>query len=152
MLVAVSPDGTDAGRISSIGRVTSGRTATIVRLTLLLASLAWIGRPIATAVLGDAVLLHSVPVAPRLVAFTVFPTGLIVLLVVICLNRVLLHAVAWCTAGAVANCGELITTRAVADYIPVGEWMLSPGDVWLTIGTALLGLGAVKVVADGIRQ
>jgi hypothetical protein len=98
------------------------------------------------------VLLHYEPLSAGLFFASLFvPTALIATLTILCLNRVLLHAVAWCTAGAVANLGELLATGAVADYLPVGESWLSPGDVYLAVGLGLLVLGAVKVVYDGLR-
>jgi len=85
-----------------------------------------------------------------LVAFVVVPGVLIALSAVVrCLNRMLLHAVAWCTAGALANLGELLLTGAVADYIKAAGRVWSPGDAYLTVALGLLGLGVLKVIYDG---
>jgi hypothetical protein len=129
--------------------VTTGRTATMLWTSTGLALLAWCIRS-AGVVAPEHVVLHEAPV--DLPSLLVAPGLLIVLLVVICLNRVLLHGVAWIAAGVMANYGELIGTGALADYIPVGRSLWSPGDVYLTVGTALLALGAIKVVADGLAR
>ena len=130
--------------------VTTGRTATIASTVLALAFLAWVLRPIVGAVAPEVVLLHHKDVSAGLfLAFIFVPAALIVTLTIMCLNRVLLHAVAWCAAGAAANLGELLATGAVADYVPVGATRFSPGDVYLSVGVGLLALGAVKVVYDG---
>jgi hypothetical protein len=133
--------------------VTSGRTATIVLTALGLSLLAWGLRPIVGAVAPDAVWLHHKELSPGLLlAFIFFPGALIVTLTILCLNRVLLHGVAWCTAGAVANLGELVATGAVADYVQVGASRNSPGDMYLNVGFCLLVLGALKIVCDSRRR
>jgi hypothetical protein len=133
--------------------VTSGRTATIVLTVLGLSLLAWVLRPIVSAVAPDAVWLHHKALsAGLLLAFIVFPGGLIATLTIVCLNRVLLHAVAWSTAGAVANFGELVATGSVADYVQVGASRNSAGDLYLSVGLVLLVLGALKIVYDSRRR
>jgi hypothetical protein len=62
---------------------------------------------------------------------------------------VLLHAVSWILAGAASSLGELLATGSVADYVPVGQHRVSPGDLYLSVGIGLLALGALKVVYDG---
>jgi len=129
--------------------VTTGRTTTIVSTCLALALLAWALRPVVSLLSADHVLLHHVALGDRLFAFIFVSAALIGCLVVVCLNRVLLHAVAWCTAGATANLGELVLTGSVADYVPIGDHRLSAGDVYVSVGIMLLALGALKVVFDG---
>ena len=130
--------------------VTAQRTETIIRITVTLALLGWFLRPVVGAFAPGDVVLHRVPVdAELVVGFIATPAVVVALLVVRCLNRVLLHAVAWLCAGCATNLGELLITGAVADYIPVRARLFSPGDVYLSVGIALLGLGALKVVHDG---
>ncbi len=130
--------------------VTTGRMATMLWTSAGLALLAWLVRAAAQVVAPERVVFHEAPV--DLPSLLVVPGLLILLLVVICLNRVLLHGVAWVTAGVVANYGELIGAGAVADYIPVGQSRWSLGDVYLTVSTALLAIGALKVVGDGLTR
>lgn len=130
--------------------VTTGRTATILWTSTGLALLAWLVRAAAYVVAPERVVLHEAPI--DLPSLLVVPGLLILLLVVICLNRVLLHGVAWITAGVTANYGELIGAGAVADYIPVGQGLWSLGDVYLSVGTALVAIGAIKVVGDGLTR
>jgi hypothetical protein len=132
--------------------VRTGRTRTIVLTCAVLVPLAWALRVLAIAALGDEVIFHEAPAGDRLAWFALVSTGLIACLVFACLNRILLHAVAWCIAGAAANVGELVATGAVADYIPLGVNRLSPGDVYLIVGLCLLALAAGRIVRDGARR
>jgi hypothetical protein len=133
--------------------VTTGRTRTLVRTWLILAALAWVLRPIVSALAPGSVLLHEgLPPERLLASLVVVTTALICLLVVVCLNRLLLHAVAWCTAGMATNLGELVATGSVADYLQIGQRLASPGDVYMGVGFCLLALGGVKVVYDGHRR
>jgi hypothetical protein len=119
-----------------------------------LALLAWLSRPVVGALAAPSVYLHHKTLDPGQALGFVLVAGvlIVVFVVVACLNRVLLHAVAWCTAGLVANLGELLLTGAVADYIPVGGNAWSPGDVYLSVGIVLLGLGALKVIFDAATR
>jgi hypothetical protein len=135
---------------TSLPLVTSGRTATILWTSTGLALLAWLGRAAAYVVAPERVVRHEAPV--DLPSLLVVPGLLILLLVVICLNRVLLHGVAWITAGVTANYGELIGAGAVADYIPVRQGLWSLGDVYLSVGIGLIAIGALKVVSDGLTR
>jgi hypothetical protein len=130
--------------------VTTGRTATILWTTVGLSCLAWIASAVVSTVAPERVLLHAVPL--DLPGFLTIPGLLILLLVVICLNRLILHGVAWITAGCVANGGELLATGAVADYIPIRGSAWSLGDVDLAVGIGLLALGALQVVAGGLTR
>jgi len=130
--------------------VTTGRTATILWTSAGLALLAWFVRAGANVVAPERVVLHEASV--DLPSLLLVPGLLILLLGVICLNRVLLHGVAWITAGVVANYGELIGAGAVADYIPVRQSLWSLGDVYLSVGTGLVAIGALKVVGDGLTR
>ena len=133
--------------------MTTGRTRTLLRTCLALAIVGWALRPIVSAVAPERVFLHEgLPPERFLLTAFVVPAALIALLVVVCLNRVLLHAVAWCTAGIATNLGELLATGSVADYLQIGQRVASPGDVYMGVGFCLLGLGGAKVVYDGYRR
>ena len=74
-------------------------------------------------------------------------------LTVLCLNRVILMGVAWIVGGATANLSELAVHGAVVDFIPrswPSERVMSLGDVCLSVGLVLLGVGAVLVVTSGL--
>jgi hypothetical protein len=124
-----------------------------VRTCLVLAVIGWALRPIVTGLAPQSVFLHEgLPSQRLLLSFIVVPTALIALLVVVCLNRLLLHAVAWCTAGIATNLGELLATGSVADYVQIGQRIASPGDIYMGVGFCLLGLGGARVVVDGYRR
>jgi hypothetical protein len=139
--------------VDGLSLVTTGRTRTLARTCVILAALGWALRPVVSALAPGSVLLHEgLPPERVLVTFAVVPTALIALLVVVCLNRVLLHATAWCTAGILTNLGEIVATGSVADYVQIGQRIASPGDVYMGVGFCLLGLGGAKVVYDGYRR
>ena len=133
--------------------VRTGRTVTILATIAVLAPLGWAVRAVVTTTAPDDVFHHHAALsAERLLSFAAVPAALIATLVVICLNRVILHAVAWFIAGAATNFGELLATGAVANYIHVGDYAASPGDAYLSAGLALLAVGATKVLYDGHRR
>jgi hypothetical protein len=126
---------------------------TLLRSWLVLATLGWALRPVVTELAPGSVLLHEgLPPERLLVSFVVVTAALIALLVVVCLNRLLLHAVAWCTAGMLTNVGELVATGSVADYLQIGQRLASPGDIYMGVGFCLLGVGGARVVYDGHRR
>jgi hypothetical protein len=146
-----TPPPTIAQMQRDAGMVTTGRTKTLVSVTVILVLAHWAARWAMLRWAPEMAHPHHVP----------FPwAGLLsaavvaVALTVFCINRVILMGVAWILGGAAANLGELAVHGAVLDFIPVSwpsEGVISVGDVWLLVGVGLLGVGALVVAASGRR-
>jgi hypothetical protein len=88
--------------------VTTGRASTIGAITAGLAALAWLLRGLVSAHAPEAIVHHHASLSVGMLsAFVGVPATLVVLLTVLCLNRVLLHGVAWVCAGASSNLGRI---------------------------------------------